>query len=79
MRKPLSTGAEWTIELIARYDQAIATIDRLQAETSTKDPAIAGLKGNVLLRLERYPEAIAVLRPLAEAADIPVSMTTGPD
>ncbi len=26
MRKPLSTGAEWTIELIARYDQAIAQI-----------------------------------------------------
>ena len=37
-----------------RYDQALATIDRLVAETSTTDPDIAALRGNVLLRLERY-------------------------
>lgn len=52
-----------------RYDEALATIDRLQTETSTTDPALAAVKGNVLLRLERYPEAIAVLRPLVESAD----------
>ncbi|MDH7454457.1 tetratricopeptide repeat protein [Luteimonas composti] len=52
-----------------RYDQALATIEQLLTETGTTDPAIAALKGNVLLRMERYPEAIAVLRPLAEAAD----------
>ncbi len=52
-----------------RYDESLSTIDRLLAETSAKDPAIAALKGNVLLRLERYPEAIAVLRPLVDSAD----------
>lgn len=52
-----------------RFDEALATIDRLQTETSTTDPDIAALKGNVLLRSERYPEAIAVLKPLVESAD----------
>ena len=52
-----------------RYDQALASTDQLLTETGTTDPAIVALKGNVLLRMERYPEAIAVLRPLAEAAD----------
>lgn len=52
-----------------RYDQSLATIDQLLTETSTTDPAIAALKGNVLLRLERYPEAIEILRPLAEGAE----------
>lgn len=52
-----------------RYAESLATIDRLQAETRTQDPAIAALKGNVLLRLERYPEAIAALRPLVDSPD----------
>lgn len=52
-----------------RYDQALATIDRLVAETSTTDPDIAALRGNVLLRLERYDEAIATLQPLAESPE----------
>src|SRR5690606_23540648 len=52
-----------------RYDEALATIDRLQTETSTTDPELAALKGNVLLRTERYPEAIAVLKPLVESPE----------
>ena len=52
-----------------RYDEALATIDRLQTETRTQDPDIAAIKGNILLRLERYPEAIAALKPLAEAPE----------
>ncbi|WP_202844961.1 tetratricopeptide repeat protein [Luteimonas saliphila] len=52
-----------------RHDEALATIERLQSETRTQDPDIAALKGNVLLRMERYPEAIATLKPLAESAE----------
>src|SRR5690606_12860473 len=52
-----------------RYDQALSTIGRLQTETSTADPELAALKGNVLLRTERYPEAIAVLKPLVESPE----------
>lgn len=52
-----------------RYDEALATIDRLQSETRTQDPDIAAIKGNILLRLERYPEAIAALKPLAESPE----------
>ena len=52
-----------------RYDEALATIERLQTETRTQDPDIAAIKGNILLRLERYPEAIAALKPLAESPE----------
>lgn len=52
-----------------RYDEALATIDRLQTETRTQDPDIAAIRGNILLRLERYPEAIAALKPLAESPE----------
>ena len=52
-----------------RYDESLATIDRLQTETGTSDPDLAALKGNVLLRTERYPEAIAVLKPLVDSPD----------
>jgi len=51
------------------YDQALATIERLQTETGTSDAELAALKGNILLRLERYPEAIATLKPLVESPD----------
>lgn len=49
-----------------QQDQALATIDRLISETNTQDADILAVKGNILLRLERYPEAIAVLKPLVE-------------
>jgi predicted Zn-dependent protease len=52
-----------------RYTEALATIERLETETRSQDPALVALKGNVLLRMERYPEAIALLKPLADAPD----------
>src|SRR5690606_39374024 len=32
-------------------------------------PALLALKGNILLRQERYPEAIAVLKPLIDSPE----------
>ncbi|TYT26494.1 tetratricopeptide repeat protein [Luteimonas viscosa] len=52
-----------------RNDEALATIERLQTETRSQDPQIAALKGNILLRMERYPEAIATLKPLVESPE----------
>ena len=52
-----------------QYDQALATIDRLQTETRSQDPAMTALKANVLIRQERYADAIALLRPLVDAPE----------
>jgi tetratricopeptide (TPR) repeat protein len=49
-----------------KYAEALATFDRLFAETKTAKPEHLVLKGNALYRLERYPEAIAVLRQAVE-------------
>lgn len=46
------------------YTQALATLDRLVAETRTDNPEVQVLRGNALYRLERYPEAIAALEPV---------------
>ena len=54
-----------------KYAEALATLDRLLAETKSQDPNQLVLKGNLLLRLERYPEAIAVLKPLVDATPDP--------
>ncbi|MFZ5655452.1 MAG: tetratricopeptide repeat protein [Pseudomonadota bacterium] len=45
-----------------KYNEALATFDRFFAETKSAKPEHLVLKGNVLYRLERYPEAITVLR-----------------
>lgn len=50
-----------------QYPQALATLDRLLDETKSQDPNQLVLKGNILLRMERYPEAIALLKPVVEA------------
>lgn len=52
-----------------QYDAAMATLDRMLAETRSQDPELAALKGNILMRQERYPEAIAVLEPLVASPD----------
>jgi len=52
-----------------QYDQALATVDRLQTETRSQDPALVALKGNILVRQERYPEAIALLKPLVDSPE----------
>lgn len=54
-----------------KYADALATLDRLLAETKSQDPNQLVLKGNILLRLERYPEAIAVLKPVVDATPEP--------
>lgn len=45
-----------------KYAEALATFDRFFNETKSAKPDHLVLKGNALYRLERYPEAIAVLR-----------------
>lgn len=50
-----------------QYDQALASLDRYITESGSTDPKDQALKGNLLYRLERYPEAIATLKPLVDA------------
>lgn len=45
-----------------QYAPALATFDRLFAETKVQKPEHLALKGNVLYRMERYPEAIEALK-----------------
>ncbi len=49
------------------YATALTTLDRYLTESGSTDPKDLALKGNMLYRLERYPEAIATLQPLVEA------------
>ena len=51
-----------------QYDQALATIDRYLTETKSDKPENLIVKGNILYRLERYPEATAVLKQAIDAA-----------
>ncbi len=44
------------------YTGALATIDRFLTETKTAKPEHLVLKGNALYRLDRFPEAAAVLK-----------------
>lgn len=46
------------------YTGALATLDRMLAETKSDKPEIQVLRGNALYRLERYDDAIAVLEPV---------------
>ncbi len=50
-----------------QYEQALASLDRYITESGSTDPKDQALKGNMLYRLERYPEAIATLKPLVDA------------
>lgn len=45
-----------------KYTESLATFERFLAETKSTKPEYLVMKGNALYRLERYPEAIAVLR-----------------
>ncbi|MCD9007183.1 tetratricopeptide repeat protein [Luteimonas sp. XNQY3] len=49
------------------YDQALVSLDRYLTESGSTDPKDQALKGNLLYRLERYPEAIATLKLLVDA------------
>ena len=44
------------------YDDSLATMDRFITETQTKKSEHLALKGNALYRLERYQEAVPVLK-----------------
>lgn len=50
-----------------QYEQALASLDRYITESGSSKPADLALKGNILYRLERYPEAVATLKPLVDA------------
>jgi uncharacterized protein HemY len=54
-----------------KYNEALATLDKFLAESKSKNPEHQVLKGNALYRLERYPEAIAVLKPAIESTPEP--------
>lgn len=54
-----------------KYQEALATLDRFLGETKSDKPDHLVLKGNALYRLERYPEAIAVLKPIVESSAEP--------
>jgi Tfp pilus assembly protein PilF len=51
-----------------QYADALATLDRFLTETKSQKPEALVVKGNILYRLERYPEAIAVLKQGIDAA-----------
>lgn len=53
------------------YAGALATIDRFLTETKTSKPEHLVLKGNALYRLDRFPEAAAVLKQAIEASPEP--------
>ena len=53
------------------YAESLATIDRFLAETKSTNPDHLAIKGNALYRLERYPEAAAVLKQAVEATPEP--------
>ncbi|MFC3552314.1 tetratricopeptide repeat protein [Lysobacter cavernae] len=54
-----------------QYAESLKTFDRFFAETKSQKPEQLVLKGNVLYRLERYPEAAAVLKQAIDASPEP--------
>lgn len=50
-----------------KYDQALVSLDRYISESGSTEAKDQALRGNLLYRLERYPEAIATLKPLVDA------------
>jgi tetratricopeptide (TPR) repeat protein len=48
------------------YAGALATLDRVIAETKSTDPEFQVIRGNSLYRLERFDEAIAALKPVID-------------
>lgn len=54
-----------------QYAQSLATIDRFLNETKSTKPEHLVVKGNVLYRLERYPEAAVVIKQAIDASPDP--------
>lgn len=53
------------------YAEALDTIDRFLSESGSRKPEHLALKGNILYRLERYPEAAQLLQQAIEAHEAP--------
>jgi tetratricopeptide (TPR) repeat protein len=51
-----------------QYAEALATVDRFLTETQSRKPEYLVTKGNILYRLERFPEAITTLKQGIDAA-----------
>ncbi|GHA87010.1 tetratricopeptide repeat protein [Cognatilysobacter bugurensis] len=56
-----------------QFEQSIKTFDRFFAETNSQKPEHLVLKGNALYRLDRFPEAAAVLKQAIDASPEPRS------
>lgn len=56
---------QYTLE---RYDQALQTVDRFLAETRSTKPELQGLRGTILMALERYTDAADVYVAQLEAS-----------
>jgi tetratricopeptide (TPR) repeat protein len=54
-----------------KYQEGLATIDRFLTETKSQNPEHLVVKGNALYRLEKYPEAAAVLKQAVDATPEP--------
>jgi tetratricopeptide (TPR) repeat protein len=54
-----------------RYAEGLATIDRFLGETASQAPEHLVIKGNALYRLERYPEAAAILKQAVQGSPQP--------
>lgn len=54
-----------------KYTEGLATIDRFLNETKSQNPEHLVIKGNALYRLEKYPEAAAVLKQAVDASPEP--------
>jgi len=52
-----------------KFEDALATIDRVLAETRKEDPQTLALKGGILYQTERYDEAVAPLKRAIELSD----------
>lgn len=56
-----------------QYDQALAYLDRFFTETRSEKPEAMAIRGNILYRLERFPEAIEALNKAIAGTDDPQS------
>ncbi len=52
-----------------KFDDALATLDRMLTETRKEDPQTLALKGGILYQTERYDEAATVLKRAIELSD----------
>lgn len=54
-----------------QYPEALLSIDRMLGETKSSKPDYLATKGNILYRMERFPEAVAVLKQAIATSDKP--------